>query len=708
MSASSSEAPLCEKCGAALPVAATGGLCPRCLLAEAMSPTKPDAEPVESRKPLSPLELAPHFPQLEVLEYLGRGGMGVVYKARQKNLNRVVALKLLAPERVGDPQFAERFTREAQSLATLSHQNIVTVYDFGQAGGFYYLLMEFVDGVNLRQAMKAARFTPEQALAIVPPVCEALQYAHEHGIVHRDIKPENLLLDKEGRVKIADFGIAKMLEGRDAALRRPSDDERTAQRAVLTNVSEFAGTPQYMAPEQKDRRRTDHRADIYSLGVVLYELLTGELPGKPIEPPSKKVVIDVRLDEVVLRALEQSPDRRYQTAAEVKTAVETIGTTPGISRGGEERTTPASTASSRVLNVCNCCMTTPERLATFDGQLFFHRNMGQLILDDRQLTFSGAGVHIVIPLAAILDLSIGRFPRVMNPVGLKSLNVTYDDGGQPKRVIIGLFDGLLGWPSHLNQLVADWFDAIRAAATAATGHAPASTPAETLGTPSSSIRIVMMLVSLALIGFIPCFTLIALPHYAGSGPTAWWVSLEFALLSLLALYNLSSGLNRKHAVYGGGSAANGAQPAAATEKIRRQVKAPAICLRLFGFFICIAILIDLNLTILGVNKAVGPVGGGLPLLMTVPIVVLALYSLMIFGALKMRRLESFGWAVTAGVLPGVLVIAVGLLAVRWLPISAIGLPLGIWTLVVLCRPEVRAAFRQKPPPPAAATADRGE
>ena len=289
-----------------------------------MAPTGTGAGPAAPQKTLSPQELAPHFPQLEILECLGRGGMGVVYKARQKTLNRLVALKLLAPERVDDPQFAERFTREAQALAALNHPNIVTVYDFGQAGGFYYLLMEFVDGVNLRQAMKAARFTPEQALAVVPPVCEALQYAHEHGIVHRDIKPENLLLDKEGRVKIADFGIAKLVAA--VSDRRISDEEE--QRRSETAATAAAGTPQYMAPEQKDRRRTDHRADIYSLGVVLYELLTGELPGKPIEAPSKKVVIDVRLDEIVLRALEANPERRYQTAAEVRTQVETVVSTP--------------------------------------------------------------------------------------------------------------------------------------------------------------------------------------------------------------------------------------------------------------------------------------------------------------------------------------------------------------------------------------------
>jgi len=161
--------------------------------------------------PFPPEEIAPHFPQLEVLECLGRGGMGVVYKARQKSLNRLVALKLLAPERVHDAKFAERFVREAQALAALNHPNIVTIYDFGQAGGFYYLLMEFVDGVTLRHLLNIRKFTPEEALAIVPPLCDALQFAHERDIVHRDIKPENLLLDKIGRVKVADFGIAKML-----------------------------------------------------------------------------------------------------------------------------------------------------------------------------------------------------------------------------------------------------------------------------------------------------------------------------------------------------------------------------------------------------------------------------------------------------------------------------------------------------------------
>lgn len=313
----------CGKCGAPLTPDAPEGLCPRCLMAlNLASQTEApgaDAGPGGTQvvppkpEPPPPLEeIARHFPQLEILECLGRGGMGVVYKARQPRLNRFVALKILAREKEKDPRFAERFTREAQALARLNHPNIVTVYDFGEANGLYYLLMEYVDGMSLRQLLQSRKLAPEEALAIVPAICEALQYAHQLGIVHRDIKPENILMDKQGRVKIADFGIAKLLgtNGRVESL--------TGEQGVV-------GTPHYMAPEQVEKPSiVDHRADIFSLGVVFYEMLTGELPLGKFAPPSKMVHMDVRLDEVVLHALEKEPERRYQQVSQVKTDVETI------------------------------------------------------------------------------------------------------------------------------------------------------------------------------------------------------------------------------------------------------------------------------------------------------------------------------------------------------------------------------------------------
>jgi tRNA A-37 threonylcarbamoyl transferase component Bud32 len=297
-------------------------------MAQIIEPTQAcdQAAPIPS---LTPEELAPHFPQLEILECLGRGGMGVVYKARQKSLNRLVALKLLAPERADDPQFAARFEKEAHALAALNHPNIVGVYDFGRAGGFYFLLMEFVDGVNLRQLLQTKRLTPKEALSIVPPVCDALQCAHEHGIVHRDIKPENLLIDKAGVVKIADFGIAKIVHSSHLA---PRDEQGAPQGDAATMPF---GTPDYVAPEQASGV-ADHRADIYSLGVVLYEMLTGERPKENITPPSKRVQVDIRIDEIVLRALEKTPELRFATAAEFRTQVEAVFSEKLASKNAQE------------------------------------------------------------------------------------------------------------------------------------------------------------------------------------------------------------------------------------------------------------------------------------------------------------------------------------------------------------------------------------
>jgi predicted Ser/Thr protein kinase len=335
----------CSTCGAPLTADAPGGLCPKCLLAagfESRAPsdvglaaTAPSPAASSTRfVPPSLEQLAAALPQYEFLELLGQGGMGAVYKARQRGLDRLVAIKILPAEIGHDAAFAERFAREARALAKLSHPNIVAVYDFGrtQESGvrgqesalhdlLFYIVMEYVDGANLRQTIRAGGMTPEQALAVVPQICDALQFAHDEGVVHRDIKPENILVDKRGRVKIADFGLAKMLGGEQLD-------------AALTGTHQVMGTLRYMAPEQMEGTHdVDHRADIYSLGVVFYELLTGELPLGRFAPPSKKVQIDVRLDEVVLRALAKEPELRWQHASEIKTEVATIVDSKGEKLG---------------------------------------------------------------------------------------------------------------------------------------------------------------------------------------------------------------------------------------------------------------------------------------------------------------------------------------------------------------------------------------
>ncbi len=344
---------ICSICGKTITANAPEGLCPECLLKAGLGTgvdIGPDTEAGAARPRFVPptvAELVPLFPQLNVLELIGQGGMGAVYKARQKELGRIVALKILPPGIGNDSAFAERFAREAKALAMLNHPGIVTLYEFGQVGSrrgneaealnpatpppprvggyeIYYFLMEFVDGVNLRQLLHTGRLAPREALAIVPQICDALQYAHDAGIVHRDIKPENILLDRRGRVKVADFGLAKLVGGEDEPA---AGGQAATSSPALTDTGKIMGTPQYMAPEQiAHPADVDHRADIYALGVVFYQMLTGELPGRKIEPPSKKVQIDVRLDEIVLRAMERKPELRYQQVSEVKSMVETLAT----------------------------------------------------------------------------------------------------------------------------------------------------------------------------------------------------------------------------------------------------------------------------------------------------------------------------------------------------------------------------------------------
>ncbi len=267
--------------------------------------------PAGTFKPPTPQELTARLPNLEVTELLGHGGMGVVYKGRQTYLDRQVAIKVVRPDREVGEESQQRFIREARSLAKLVHPYIVTVFDFGEADDLCYLVMEYVEGTSLRQLIAKKAVTERDVRDFAPQIGEALQHAHECGVIHCDVKPDNILIDRRNRVRLVDFGLSRLLGG------KADDDERVA------------GTRGYMAPEQFSMPQcVDHRADIYSSGVVLYEMLTGKLPQKEQNRLSFLPPVDQRFQPIVSHATDQDRERRYQQIQQMNADLAQITRTP--------------------------------------------------------------------------------------------------------------------------------------------------------------------------------------------------------------------------------------------------------------------------------------------------------------------------------------------------------------------------------------------
>jgi len=263
-----------------------------------------------TQSPARPSPGPPHIPGYRLEKLVGKGGMGEVHRAVQLSLGRVVAVKILSGELAADPTFVARFDKEAAALATLSHPNVVSIVDKGKAEFTYYLVMEYVDGPSLREVMRSPLLDISGALRIIMEIARAIDYAHNRGVVHRDLKPENILFDEQagGIAKVTDFGLATFF-----------DDSSVASRFNVTETHVSMGTLSYMAPEQRvDAKNADHRADIYSLGVMLYELLVGEVPIGTSDPPSqRRPGTDKRLDAIVLRCLKPSAADRYQRVADL-------------------------------------------------------------------------------------------------------------------------------------------------------------------------------------------------------------------------------------------------------------------------------------------------------------------------------------------------------------------------------------------------------
>ncbi|MCD4687141.1 MAG: protein kinase, partial [Anaerolineae bacterium] len=254
----------------------------------------------------------------EIIERIGRGGMAEVYRAYHASLDRYVAIKLLHAFLADDPEFKDRFENEARNVAKLRHPNIVQVYDFeyDREGDSYYMVMEFINGPTLKEQLfdqgAGANLPIAETVRIVRSSAEALAYAHQRSMIHRDVKPANLMLDEDGRLVLTDFGIAKIVTG-----------------AQFTASGGMVGTPAYMAPEQGLGEAGDERSDIYSLGVILYQLMTGKLPfdadtplaiilkhvNEPLpDPQSIAPDIPDAINAIILKALEKDPTKRYQTA----------------------------------------------------------------------------------------------------------------------------------------------------------------------------------------------------------------------------------------------------------------------------------------------------------------------------------------------------------------------------------------------------------
>jgi len=318
---------VCPKCGAEIPIDAPEGGCPGCLLESGLRLLAEETQTPNVQRPTLNIEfkaavrsakstpMAADLGDYEVLEEVGRGGQGVVFRARQKSLNRTVALKVISLGQWASKTHLKRFRREAEAAASLDHPGIVPIYEVGESDGSCYFSMRFVEGGQLDEVTNRSPISLRHAAELIARLARTVHHAHEHGILHRDIKPGNILLDAEGEPLLTDFGLARLAES----------------ESTITRTLEVMGTPSYMAPEQAmgNNAAISASTDVYGLGAVLYQLLTGHPPfaggttyetiklvldSEPRRPRLWNRKIDRDLSTICLKCLEKDPKRRYSSA----------------------------------------------------------------------------------------------------------------------------------------------------------------------------------------------------------------------------------------------------------------------------------------------------------------------------------------------------------------------------------------------------------
>ncbi|MCE9603724.1 MAG: serine/threonine protein kinase [Planctomycetia bacterium] len=421
----------CRRCGRSRPAqqgAALGDSCPYCLLMFAIGEDEAEDAASSHGAEAIPQALPERIGPYKLLELLGAGGMGSVYRARHESLGRIAALKVLRPEFAERAGFRERFQREARVLASLTHPHIVGIHDTGCDDGFYYLAMEHVAGSTLRERLNHGPLSAAAATTIFTELCDALQYAHERGIIHRDIKPENVLLDAEGRAKLVDFGVAKLLHA------------EAFDRAPATEVDAVVGTRRYMAPEQLELGRPiDRRADLYGLAAVFYEMLTGSVPLGVFAPPSRVAKVDPSLDRWIMAALANDPNDR---PADARTFAEGIRQANGTAKNSGNEPLPAAPQQVRRRRMLGLGA---AAVAVVAGAALVRR-FGSQAMENDPLAAWGAR-RLVHPLSVWRSVFAPDGKTLATACGDRLVRFWPLDGGEPTASFNAYPRGVLGYLS---------------------------------------------------------------------------------------------------------------------------------------------------------------------------------------------------------------------------------------------------------------------